>query len=57
MAAVPEHYDTQLAPLNSWMSGGAEGPRERFSAPLPRFRDTDKNGLVTLATRGPNSLS
>src|SRR3954468_7633235 len=31
MASVQEHYDTHLAPLYSWMSGGAAGPRQRFA--------------------------
>lgn len=31
MAAVQEHYDAHLAPLYSWMSGGAAGPRARFA--------------------------
>lgn len=31
MASVQEHYDTHLAPLYTWMSGGAAGPRQRFT--------------------------
>ncbi len=34
MASVQAHYDSHLAPLYSWMSGGAEGPRARFAALL-----------------------
>lgn len=31
MATVKEHYDSHLAPLYSWLSGGADGPRARFA--------------------------
>jgi 2-polyprenyl-3-methyl-5-hydroxy-6-metoxy-1,4-benzoquinol methylase len=34
MATVKDHYDSHLAPLYTWMSGGAEGPRARFAALL-----------------------
>ena len=37
MASVQEHYDTHLAPLYSWMSGGAAGPRARFAALLAQL--------------------
>jgi len=32
--SVKEHYDSHLAPLYTWMSGGAAAPRERFTALL-----------------------
>lgn len=31
MASVKDHYDSHLAPLYAWMSGGSAGPRARFS--------------------------
>jgi 2-polyprenyl-3-methyl-5-hydroxy-6-metoxy-1,4-benzoquinol methylase len=31
MASVREHYATHLAPIYTWMAGGAEGPRRRFT--------------------------
>jgi SAM-dependent methyltransferase len=31
MASVKEHYDTHLAPLYTWMSGGAAPARQRFT--------------------------
>lgn len=34
MASVKDHYDTHLAPLYTWMSGGAEGLRARFATLL-----------------------
>jgi len=34
MASVKEHYDSHLAPLYTWMAGGAAGPRARFAALL-----------------------
>jgi 2-polyprenyl-3-methyl-5-hydroxy-6-metoxy-1,4-benzoquinol methylase len=48
MASVQAHYDTHLAPLYSWMSGGAEGPRARFAALL------DELGL---APSGPGATA
>jgi 2-polyprenyl-3-methyl-5-hydroxy-6-metoxy-1,4-benzoquinol methylase len=31
VASVKEHYDSHLAPLYTWISGGAEAPRQRFA--------------------------
>jgi SAM-dependent methyltransferase len=31
MASVKDHYDTHLAPLYTWMRGGAAGPRRQFA--------------------------
>src|SRR5258708_8740663 len=31
MASVKDHYDAHLAPLYTWISGGASGPRQRFA--------------------------
>ncbi len=32
MATVKDHYDSHLAPLYTWISGGADTPRARFTA-------------------------
>lgn len=34
MASVKEHYDSHLAPLYTWMRGGAAEPRRQFTALL-----------------------
>lgn len=31
MASVKEHYDSHLAPLYTWMRGGADAPRRQFA--------------------------
>lgn len=46
MASVKDHYDRHLAPLYTWMRGGAEAPRRQFAEFLrthalqPRLRGT-----------------
>lgn len=49
MATVKEHYDSHLAPLYSWLSGGADGPRTRFT----QFLDAHQ---LRPPTRGATAL-
>lgn len=37
MASVQEHYETHLAPIYTWMHGGASAPRERFAGQLAQL--------------------
>jgi len=53
-ASVKAHYDTHLAPLYSWIHGGAEPAQARSAALLAGLaivRDHAQNGLVTLVAR------
>jgi SAM-dependent methyltransferase len=34
MASAQQHYESHLAPLYTWMAGGADAPRQRFAALL-----------------------
>lgn len=38
MASVKDHYESHLAPLYTWIAGGAAGPRARFTELLTTHR-------------------
>jgi SAM-dependent methyltransferase len=55
MATVKEHYDSHLAPVYTWMSGGAAGARRRFATLLQELKLQPSHGGATALDLGAGS--
>jgi 2-polyprenyl-3-methyl-5-hydroxy-6-metoxy-1,4-benzoquinol methylase len=54
-SSVKDHYAAHLAPLYTWMSGGAAAPRERFNALLRTLNLSPSHPGVTALDLGAGS--
>ena len=55
MASVQEHYATHLAPIYTWMAGGADAPRRRFSDLMALLRLTPTQAGAAAVDLGAGS--